>query len=306
MRYFYLIILICFLACNKSMEEKKDPYIVVLGTAQDAGYPQANCNRNCCANAWENLQNTKYVSCIALVDPVSNQQWLIDATPDIKFQLRLLEKQTKINPLNGIFITHAHIGHYAGLMQLGREVIGTKNMPVYVMKRMKSFIKRNAPWNQLIKIKNILLKDLENQHAIQLNKRIKITPFLVPHRDEYSETVGYRIETKKKTLIYIPDIDKWHDWDTDISNLITNVDYALLDGTFYQDGELERDMSEIPHPFVKETMDLFSKHSKEDKQKIYFIHLNHTNPLLIDGSAEQKEVIELGFNIAKQGNIITL
>ena len=295
-----------FISNSKKENLRKDPYVMVLGIAQDAGYPQVNCKMKCCEKAWRNVALHKMATSLAIIDPTSNQQWVIDATPDIKFQLRLLETQTKINPLDGIFITHAHIGHYAGLMQLGREVIGTKNMPVYVMKKMKSFIKRNAPWNQLIKIKNILLKDLENKQAIQLNKRIKITPFLVPHRDEYSETVGYRIETKKKTLIYIPDIDKWHDWDTDISNLITNVDYALLDGTFYQDGELERDMSEIPHPFVKETMALFSKHSKEDKQKIYFIHLNHTNPLLIDGSVEQKEVVRLGFNIAKQGNVIEL
>ncbi|SVD68180.1 uncharacterized protein METZ01_LOCUS421034, partial [marine metagenome] len=104
-----------------------NPYIVVLGVAQDAGYPQANCNKSCCNKVWENPQLSKFVSCLGLVDPISKQQWLFDATPDIKFQLRLLEIKSNINPLSGIFLTHAHIGHYTGLLQLGKEVMGTKN-----------------------------------------------------------------------------------------------------------------------------------------------------------------------------------
>ena len=307
MKNIYLLILICSLACNKSMNNNtQQPYVIILGIAQDAGYPQANCNKKCCADVWENLTLTKYVSCLAIVDPISKEQWIFDATPDIKFQLRLLEKHSKINPINGIFLTHAHIGHYTGLMQLGREVIGTQNLPVYAMEKMSSFLKNNAPWNQLIKIKNINLITISNDSLIKLNERISILPFLVPHRDEYSETVGYKIITNKKTLIFIPDIDKWEDWNVDIIKLIKEVDYAFLDGTFYKNGELGRDMSEIPHPFVAESMELFSSLSKKDKQKIYFTHFNHTNPLLQKNSKAKKEVFKLGFNIAKQGEVINL
>ena len=179
-------------------KHQKGPYIVILGIAQDAGYPQANCNKDCCVRAWNNSLLSKYVSCLALVDPMSKEQWLFDATPDIKFQLRLLEKTSKINSLSGIFLTHAHIGHYAGLMQLGKEVMGTKDLPVYAMQRMQDFLKNNAPWNQLVDINNINLISLENDSSIKLNERIIIKPFLVPHRDEYSETVGYKISTAKK------------------------------------------------------------------------------------------------------------
>ena len=286
--------------------QKDSPFAVVLGTAQDGGYPQANCNKTCCEKVWKNPKLSKYVSCIALVDPISNQQWLFDATPDIKFQLQLLEKKSGINPLSGVFLTHAHIGHYSGLMQLGREVMGVKNLPVYTMKRMKDFLKKNAPWNQLVKINNIKLKNLLNGRDVSLNENITIMPFLVPHRDEYSETVGYLIKTKKNSLIYIPDIDKWEDWTVDIVELIKTVDYALLDATFYKNGELGRDMSEIPHPFVTESMQLFSGLSTLDKNKIHFIHFNHTNPLLIKNSSEQKNVLNKGFRIAKQGDVIQL
>tara|TARA_B100000902_G_scaffold399870_1_gene473197 strand:- start:26672 stop:27595 length:924 start_codon:yes stop_codon:yes gene_type:complete len=305
MRITLIIIILAFLACNKPMIKKeKNPYVIVLGVAQDAGYPQAGCNKNCCKDAWKDHSKRKNVSCIALVDPISKEQWIFDATPDVKYQLQLLEKKSGINPLSGIFITHAHIGHYTGLMQFGREVIGSKRLPVYCMERMENFIKSNAPWDQLVKIQNINLKLLKNDSTIVLNERINITPFLVPHRGEYSETVGYKINANKKSLVFIPDIDKWEQWNTNIIELIKKVDYAFLDGTFYENGELNRDMSQIPHPFVKESIELFSKLPLYDKQKVHFIHMNHTNPLLLEGSVAQKEVEQKGFNVAKEGMII--
>ncbi len=305
MRVFLTIIILATLACNNPMKEnEKNPYIVVLGVAQDAGYPQAGCNKDCCKDAWEDPAKRKNVSCLALVDPISKEQWIFDATPDVKFQLQLLEKKSGINPLSGVFITHAHMGHYTGLMHFGREVMGCNNLPVYCMERMQNFIKTNAPWNQLVEIKNIKLKLLRNDSAIELNQRISVTPFLVPHRDEYSETVGYKIKANNKSLIFIPDIDKWEQWETDITELIKKVDYAFLDATFYKNGELKRDMSEIPHPFVEESMELFSNLSETDKQKVHFIHCNHTNPLLQEGSNAQKEVIKKGFNFAKEGQVI--
>jgi len=302
-----LIFTLFFYCCNGEMKsEFMEPYLVVLGTAQDAGFPQANCNKKCCEDAWNMPEKRKFVSCIAIVDPKSKQQWIFDATPDIKFQLNLLEKVSKINPINGIFLTHAHIGHYTGLMQLGREVMGTHNLPVFAMKRMENFIKNNAPWDQLEKIKNININRLKQDSAVNINTRIKVTPFLVPHRDEYSETVGYKIETLRKSVLFIPDIDKWHLWEKDIAKIITEIDYAFIDGTFYKDGELERDMSSIPHPFVVESMEVLKDLSNKDKSKVYFIHLNHTNPLLQKNSLERKTVISKGFNYAKQGMTIRL
>ena len=305
MRVFLIIIILAILACHKPMKDKENnPYIVVLGVAQDAGYPQAGCNKDCCEDAWENPAKRKNVSCLAIVDTISKEQWIFDATPDVKFQLQLLEKKSGINPLSGVFLTHAHMGHYTGLMHFGKEVMGCNNLPVYCMGRMRNFIKNNAPWNQLVEIENIKLILLKKDSSIELNQRINVTPFLVPHRDEYSETVGYKIKVNNKSLIFIPDIDKWEQWETNITELIKKVDYAFLDATFYKNGELKRDMSGIPHPFVEESMDLFSALSLADKEKVHFIHMNHTNPLLIKHSTAQTEVKEKGFNVAKEGQII--
>ena len=305
MRNLICLIIIFSFACNQPAENTpKTPYIMVLGVAQDAGYPQMNCKKECCKQAWDNPELKRTTSCLAIVDPTTNEQWIIDATPNIKEQLQLLKQKTGTEKLDGILLTHAHMGHYTGLMHFGREVMGTDNLPVFAMPKMKTFLEENGPWSQLVKLENINIKALKSDSTFSLNERIKLKPFLVPHRDEFSETVGYEITINNKSLIFIPDIDKWEKWKTNITELIKKVDYAFLDATFYKNGELKRDMSEIPHPFVEESMELFSTLSNTDKQKVHFIHFNHTNPLLIEGSAAQKEVFEKGFNLAKEGLVI--
>ena len=175
---------------------KTTPYLMVLGITQDTGYPQINCSESCCEVAWGETELKKMTTSLAIVDPISNQQWILDATPNITEQLHLLNKTSGIKNIEGIFITHAHIGHYTGLMYFGKEGMNTSKKPVYVMPKMKKFLEKNAPWSQLVKSKNISLNLIKDQSFIQLNERIRITPFLVPHRDDYSETVGYKIQTK--------------------------------------------------------------------------------------------------------------
>ena len=207
--------------------------------------------------------------------------------------------------MSGVFLTHAHIGHYTGLIHLGREVMGAKEVPVYAMPRMKQFLETNGPWNQLVNLGNISIQEINDNGVVQLNERLSIVPFLVPHRDEYSETVGYKVQGPNKSLIFIPDIDKWDKWESNIKELVEDNDYSLLDGTFYDINELPgRDMSKIPHPFIIETMEIF-----EDsiyRNSIHFIHLNHTNPALNKNSNEYKKIIYNGFNIVERGNIFNL
>ena len=134
-----------------------------------------------------------------------------------------------------------------------------------------------------------------------------IEPFLVPHRDEYSETVGYKIIGVNKSVLFIPDIDKWEKWDQDIFQVIQHIDIALLDGTFYSQGELpNRDMSEIPHPFIVESMDLFSSLNTPNRNKIFFIHLNHSNPVMEKNSAASNMIRSKRFNVAREGIIFPL
>jgi len=213
--------------------------------------------------------------------------------------------ETHNYPLDGIFLTHAHIGHYTGLIHLGREVMGASGVPVYAMPKMKTFLEGNGPWSQLVELNNIEIKPQQDSTTVKLNSSISVTPFTVPHRDEFSETVGYKIQINDKSVIFIPDIDKWSKWNQDIIEVIRKSDMALLDASFFKNGEIPgRDMSEIPHPFVEESIALFGKLSDEDKAKVLFIHFNHTNPMNFSDSEESQLVRDKGFKIAYEGQIL--
>ncbi len=299
------------LACRQPGEQRdKAPEagisLVVLGIAQDGGYPQAGCEKACCRPVWEGQQPPRRVVSLGLVDKIGNRVYLFDATPDFRSQLHdllayLPAGQRSIQNLAGIFLTHAHTGHYTGLMHLGREAMGARQVPVYAMPRMLAFLQANGPWSQLVALQNMVLHPLSPDSSVHLPNGIAVTPIPVPHRDEYSETVGFRIRTPGKKVLYIPDIDKWQKWQHSIVEEVKKVDYAFLDATFYSEAELpNRNMKEIPHPFVPETMQLFANQPDSVKRKIYFIHFNHTNPLLLDGPAAT-QVRQRGFNLAREG-----
>ena len=298
-----LVFFISFDIFSKNINDSKShkPYAVVLGIAQDGGYPHAGCERRCCADLWKNDSLKKMVSCISVIDPKSGLAWMIDATPDFAKQYHIITKKHNAR-LAGIFLTHAHIGHYTGLMHLGREVMGSKNIVVYAMPKMKLFLENNEPWKQLVSLKNIHIIPIEDKKEIILSRNLIIEPFKVPHRDEFSETVGYNIIGPNESLLYIPDIDKWDKWEHDILFWIESTGYALLDGTFYYDGEIpNRNMSEIPHPFIMESMNYFETLLERNQNKIFFIHLNHTNPAIRENSAASRNIIKNGFNVARKG-----
>lgn len=292
-------------------DETKKVQLIVLGIAQDAGFPQAACRKSCCAQAWQDRSLRRHPACIAIVDRESGQRWLFECTPGFPDQLNLLDKFAAPDKsslgLNGIFLTHAHVGHYAGLIHLGREVIGSNEVKVHAMPRMSKFLKTNGPWSQLVTLGNIKLVPLKNDTTIQINERIKVTPFLVPHRDEFSETVGFRITGPSKTIVFLPDINKWNKWSHKIEDLIADCDVAYLDGTFFENGEIPgRDMSLIPHPFVRESIQRFSPLDEQHRNRIRFIHFNHTNPVLLEGGLAEKRIEKAGMHVARQGEIIDL
>lgn len=314
-QYSFVLFFLVFCSCtevavknheisNSEVSFKAKQYLTVLGIAQDAGYPQINCEKECCISYFKGEESKKLVSCLGLIDHDTNQKWLFDATPDMAEQTDILKKQYVDNGtiINGIFLTHAHIGHYTGLMQLGREALGANQIPVFAMPRMKQYLETNGPWGQLVALENISLKQLKQDSTIVLRQGLRVTPILVPHRDEYSETVGYKVEGPNKSALFIPDIDKWNKWNRNIVEEVKKVDYAFLDASFFRDGELERDMSKIPHPFTTETTSLFENESYETKQKIHFIHFNHTNPAIKDSHRLKDSLKLLGFNFAKQGD----
>ena len=284
--------------------------IVILGNVQDAGSPHAGCKKDCCKSLFENPDPERMVVSLGLVDMESEQNWMFEASPDLPRQMKALKQMSPFEANetpNGIFLTHAHIGHYSGLMFLGKESMNADKVPVFAMTKMKTFLDQNGPWSQLVKLENIVIQELTNEQPHQLSPQITVIPFTVPHRDEFSETVGYKINGPNKSALFIPDIDKWEKWERSIVEEIRQVDYALVDATFFDGEEINhRDISQIPHPFVIESMALFKDLPKEEKAKIHFIHLNHTNPLLDASSPQRKLVLENGFKVADFGMVLPL
>lgn len=286
------------------------PFLVVLGIAQDGGVPQAGTKSE---RGWDHAADRRLAACLGIVDPDSGRRWMIEATPDFREQLHRLDRVAPVagTPgLDGIFLTHAHIGHYTGLMFLGKESMGAQRVPVYAMPRLAEFLRSNGPWSQLVKLENIALKPMAAVAPVTLDGRLRVTPLLVPHRQEFSEVVGFRIEGPKRRVLFIPDIDRWSDWDQEgvrIEDEIAKVDVAYLDGTFYADGEIPgRDMSTFPHPFITASMKRFEALAASERAKVRFIHLNHTNPALWKDSAARRAIERQGFKVAEEGERVEL
>jgi len=299
--------------------------LVVLGTAQDAGKPQIG---NSADPAWSNSSLIRTASSLALVNREAATYSLFDATPDVKYQMHMLEISSEVEELKlgEIFLTHGHMGHYLGLAQFGREAMNAKSVPVYAMPEMQNFLESNGPWDLLVKLNNIDIKPLSDDATVKISDKISVTPFIVPHRGEYTETVGYRIQGAAKSAIYIPDIDSWEQWnpkwyndiDTQTSKqqdmlvgplelLISGTDYLLLDGTFYSGDELPgRDMSKIPHPTITHTMEMLKTLDPANRAKIRFIHLNHSNPAHDENTNAYEDIEKAGYKLARAGERICL
>lgn len=302
-----------------------DVELVVLGVAQDGGIPQINVQDD---PAWEDESLGHRVVSIGLINHADGTRFMFEATPDFREQLHDLNEiaGTEGAP-DGIFLTHAHIGHYTGLMFLGFESMSAENVPVFVPPRMRDFLTTSGPWSQLVGYGNIRVAEFApgpRPYDVQPGdpayaddtvdemetQRLRVEPLHVPHRREFADTVGYRIEGPEMSVVFIPDIDSWEEWaawGTRIEDIVMENDVVYVDATFYDDDELPgRDMSAIPHPRVTETMDMFQDYPDDIRQRIRFIHYNHTNPIRFENSAETLEVLERGFRIAREGERICL
>lgn len=305
MRYLLALTALLMLSCETKaqQQETQSPVsLIVLGTVQDGGSPHIGCKRECCAELFQNPDPKRKVVSLGIVDHENEKTYLFEATPDMSTQLKALKSYAglEVEIPDGIFLTHAHIGHYTGLMYLGREALGAHQVPVYAMPKMKVFLENNGPWSQLVALGNMDLIEMSDKRSVELTPHLTVTPFKVPHRDEFSETVGYKIIGSTKSVLFIPDIDKWHKWEESITEEIRKVDLAFLDASFFDGEEINnRDIAEIPHPFVIESMELFASLPASEKEKIHFIHLNHTNPLLDKTSGASQFVRDAGYKVAQ-------
>jgi pyrroloquinoline quinone biosynthesis protein B len=278
---------------------------VVLGIAQDGGVPHIGCRQDLCVAARRDPARRQRVASVGLVD--GDARFLIDATPDLPSQIDALwggeAPPDRRRPLAGILLTHAHVGHYAGLIHLGREALGADHLPVYATPRMARFLRENAPWSELVARGHVELRELAPGRELALSPRLHVTPVLVPHRDELSDTVGFVVRGPERRLLYVPDIDKWARWDRRLADEVRAVDEALLDGTFTDASEIPgRSQADIPHPLAGETAALLPA---DLRARVRLIHLNHTNRLLWAPEALAEPALR-GLAVARDGEELPL
>ncbi len=299
------------------------PYVLVLGTAQDGGLPQIGCQEERCAAARRDPARRRLVTSLLLCDPRSGRRWLFDCTPDLAEQVERARghpatraSQGARPPLfDGLFLTHAHVGHYAGLLQLGREAYGASALPTWVTARFAAYLSANGPWSALVAEQRLVLHELVAGERVELAPDLHVVPFLVPHRDEFSDTLGFEIQGPERTLVYLPDIDKWEAWDASgnapasrrIEGLLERCDVALLDGCFFADGEIPgRSMRDIPHPFVSESLARLAPLPPGERAKVHFTHLNHTNPAADADGPAARAVRAAGMCVLAEGALFGL
>jgi pyrroloquinoline quinone biosynthesis protein B len=290
------------------------PYALVLGTAQDGGLPQLGCRDAACTASRTDHARRRLVTSLLVADPRSGKRWLFDASPDIAEQVELARGHPRNHEsersaggsrpalFDGVFLTHAHIGHYSGLLQLGREVYGARGLPVHASARMSAFLASNGPWSLLVDTGAIELRELRPGRPVRLADDLTVEAWTVPHRDEFSDTLAFVIRGPRRALLYLPDIDKWERWDRPLAGALRSVDVALVDGTFHEGGELPgRSMADIPHPFIVETLALARDLPAAERAKLRFTHLNHSNPAADPTGPAAAAVRAAGLAIAADG-----
>jgi pyrroloquinoline quinone biosynthesis protein B len=312
------------------------PRIVVLGTVQDGGLPHASCHGPHCEAARKDPSRRRYVASLGIVLPETKKLYLVDATPDVIAQLGLLSgyREPKLpaggtvdrSPLDGIFLTHAHMGHYLGLAHFGFEAVNTHDLPAWGTPRMLAFLRANGPWDQLVTKRNLELREMplsdpamwerRESHGdthpgtwVELGEGVAVAAFPVPHRDEYSDTVAYVIRGPRRAVLYVPDTDGWGAWPRPLPEVLREggIDVALLDGTFFSMDELPgRDITQVRHPLMRQTMDLLEEPVRRGEVEVAFTHLNHTNPALEPDGPERREIERRGFRVLAEGEEVGL
>lgn len=290
------------------------PFAMVLGTAQDGGLPQIGGIAPEDEAARRDPRRRRLVASLLIVDPKSHERFLIDATPDLREQVDIADRiaprpRGAARPplFDAIALTHAHVGHYAGLMHLGREAYGANSQRVLASQRMAGFLESQGPWDLLVRLKHIVIERFSSDRTVMLNDRLSIVPLAVPHRDEYSDTFGFVVQGAGRRVLWLPDIDKWERWDRRIEDIVASVDVAYIDGTFFNASELPgRAMSEVPHPFIAESLARFAALPEAERRKIVFVHLNHTNPAATPRSHAEREIEAQGMRVAREGERLPL
>lgn len=265
--------------------------VKVLGSAQDGGVPHLGCGCGRCRGAREDRNLQRSPASVKVYDEEKEVNYLFDVSPDIRFQVG-------DEFIDGIFVSHAHLGHLTGLLYLGTEAFNADRVPVYCSEKVDRFLHENPPYRLLMDRDNVETNVFADGEVVDV-MGIEVTPFEVVNKGYVpTDTHAFTIQSDRTTLFYVTDVDRWAEETLDA---IRAADIAIIDGCFWSAEEVER-YQHVPHPPMEDSIADLAGFDTD----IYFTHMNHTNPVLDPDSPEREMVEENGFRVVDDGMEIEL
>lgn len=298
--------------------------VTVLGSGANGGVPQWDC---CCPNCTRarldpGLARTRSSVAVSLD---GGQHVLLDATPDLKFQLErvgLVPRQDEAvngreSRIDSVLVTHGHGDHTVGIAEFSTGK--SFEIPVYGPADLIEFLfgdsGEGSYFGDLGRLARnyVVPQALEEGEELELLGGLRVVGFEVDHTDRLpdgscfpSKTYGYELEADGMRFIYTPDIRAISD---ELTVRLEGADLYILDATFYWDDELDRISGlpktsyELGHVPVEDSIDTLSD---VGVGMVVYTHLNHTNPLLDPDQPMAAILRDVGFEVAYDGMVIEL
>jgi len=290
---------------------------VVLGSAAGGGFPQWNCRCAVCRLAWAGDPRVCARTQTSVAVSGDGQSWvLLNASPDLGMQIRSARKlwpQTgdRHSPVTAVVLTGAEIDQVAGLLTLRER----QPFELYATAATLALIEANPMFD-------VLSREIVTRIPIEFGKPfavagVELELFSVPgkvplYREREGaleeKTAGVEIRRDDARLIFLPGIAAMPDH---VRERLAGADTVLIDGTLFTDDEMiragtgektGRRMGHMPIEGEGGTLETLSRLTN----RRVFIHMNNTNPVLIDGSPERARVEQAGWEVAEDGQEIVL
>ena len=293
---------------------------IVLGSAAGGAYPQWNCRCPVCALAWASDPRVKPRTQCGLAVSADGEAWtLLNASPDLGAQIRATPALhprggLRGSPIKAVVLTGGEIDQIAGLLSL-RE-----STPV----ALHATAVTNAAVNS-----NMMLEALTSitRHAVRPGEKIALAGglqaelFLAPGKvplwlegeevrtaEETAANVGIEIVARGQRLVFLPGVAAIS---PELLSRLRRAHAILIDGTLFTDDEMIRSKTgqktgrRMGHMPIDGEDGTLAALDGLTARKI-FIHINNTNPILIDGSPERRKVETAGWEVAEDGMEIVL
>jgi len=308
-------------------------YIRVLGSAAGGGYPQWNCNHPNSRRARQHDPAAKPRTQSSIAISADGENWfLCNASPDLRQQINdndVLQPRQGLrhSPIQGVVLTNADVDHVAGLLTL-RE---SQPLRIYATQRVLDVLAANTIFN-VLNPEFVARQAMRLEEPVALQKTdgspagLRVTPFAVPGKvalwledagkgDNFGsveeDTIALKVEDSSsgKSFFYVPGCAAMTDA---LAARLRGAELVFFDGTLWTDDEMIRDGvgvktgKRMGHMSVSGPDGTMQALGDLDIARRIFIHINTTNPILLEDSEERKQVEAAGWEVSWDGMAVEL